>query len=128
MNEKDNKPNEQLKLIRVSKGYSQEQVADMLGITQASYARLEQGKSKLTLERLGQISNFFNVEIEYFTKSKEQYLDDGSISAVTNDYLKRIVQDNIYLREHVVTELKSEINFLKEQNKMLLQMIRELKQ
>ncbi len=40
-----------LRLIRISKGYSQEYVSDSLGISQATYSRIESGDKVIHQER-----------------------------------------------------------------------------
>lgn len=45
---------------------SQHEMGKKLGITQEAYSTLEKGTSKLTIERLLQIAEIFNVEPAYF--------------------------------------------------------------
>ena len=48
--------------IRTQKGYSQEYMAQKLGMNQSSYAKLERGGTQLTVERLNQIAQIFDVD------------------------------------------------------------------
>lgn len=51
-----------LKTLRIDKGYSLENMAEMLGLKSASsYAAIEQGKSDITLCRLEEIAQIFNL-------------------------------------------------------------------
>lgn len=50
------KINEALKNIRKSKGYSQEQVADYIGIDTTNYGRIERGRSSISFDRLVQLA------------------------------------------------------------------------
>ncbi|WP_234737048.1 helix-turn-helix domain-containing protein [Tellurirhabdus bombi] len=46
----------QIRQLRQQKGYSQENMADILGISTTAYGDIERGKTDLTLSRLQQIS------------------------------------------------------------------------
>jgi len=55
-----------LKHARREKGYSQENVANELGISQASYANIESNEAKLSVERLIRISEILEKPVAYF--------------------------------------------------------------
>ena len=46
----------QIRLLRQQKGYSQENMADMLGLSTTAYGDIERGKTDPTLSRLQQIA------------------------------------------------------------------------
>ena len=52
-----------IRKAREKKGYSQEYMADKLDINQATYARLENEETKITLDRLYKISEILEVNI-----------------------------------------------------------------
>lgn len=52
-----------LKNLREERRISQEAVAFNLKITQSTYAKLESGKTKLSVERLLAIANYFQVDV-----------------------------------------------------------------
>lgn len=41
--------------------YSQEELADELGMTQAAYSKLENGKTRLDIDRLQQLADFYGL-------------------------------------------------------------------
>jgi transcriptional regulator with XRE-family HTH domain len=49
--------------IRASKGFSQEYVANELGIKQAAYSKIESGKSDLTINRLYEVAELLQVSV-----------------------------------------------------------------
>ena len=55
-----------LKMLRVSRDWSQESVAEKLGISQAAYAKLETGETRLTVDRAGQLANLYEIDPEFF--------------------------------------------------------------
>lgn len=52
-----------LKLIRLAKGISQGYVAKMLGITQTTLSRKENGKSKFTADELIELCVLYNIDV-----------------------------------------------------------------
>ncbi len=56
---------ERLKELRKLFGYTQKEVANRLGITQPSYIRYENGTSEPTLQCLANISEIYDVSVDY---------------------------------------------------------------
>lgn len=54
---------ESIKAIRVAKGLKQEDVANKLGMAQSNYGRLEKGLTQISIERLEQIAEVFEMSI-----------------------------------------------------------------
>ena len=54
--------NEKIKKIRRSQDLSQEAMAEKLGISTNSYAKLERGETELSITRLQEIANILGVE------------------------------------------------------------------
>lgn len=56
---------------RKMNGYTQRQMAEMLGIKQPSYIRYENGTSEPSLEMLVKIADLFDVSADYLLGKKE---------------------------------------------------------
>lgn len=54
-----------IKEIREDKGYTQTEIAKMLGITQRNYSYFETGQTMLTDEILNKIANLYNTSVDY---------------------------------------------------------------
>ena len=54
-----------LKELRVSKNFSQQQMADILNLHQASYSRYENGVREPDYEMLNALANYFSVSVDY---------------------------------------------------------------
>ncbi len=54
-----------IKEIREDKGYTQTEIAKMLGITQRNYSYFETGQTMLTEEILNKIANLYNTSVDY---------------------------------------------------------------
>ena len=59
------KISERIKSIRVSKGFTQKQVADAIGVTEVSLQRFEYGSSRPSLDTLITLADFYNVSLDY---------------------------------------------------------------
>ena len=53
-----------IKSIRELKNYTQEYMADQLGVTQAGYSKIEKGKTILSFVKLVEISKILEVSVE----------------------------------------------------------------
>ena len=56
---------ERLLALRKEYGYTQRQVAQMLGISQPSYIRYENGTAQPSLESLSALADIFDVSADY---------------------------------------------------------------
>lgn len=54
---------EKIRGIRTLKGFSQENLADMLGLSLPAYADIERGKKNVTIKRLEQIADKLGVKL-----------------------------------------------------------------
>lgn len=57
-----------IRLKRLKKEYSQEVMANMLGISQNAYSKIENGKTTLTIIRLQEIATILDVPFEKLLK------------------------------------------------------------
>jgi transcriptional regulator with XRE-family HTH domain len=55
-----------LRTLRISRGWSQETVADKINVTQAAYSKLELGQVRLTIDRAKVLAELYKVKPEYF--------------------------------------------------------------
>jgi transcriptional regulator with XRE-family HTH domain len=60
--------NYKIKAAREAKRYSQEYLAAVLGITQATYSRIETGTIKLDLQKLTKLCDLFELKLEDLIK------------------------------------------------------------
>lgn len=66
-----------IKALRSAKHFTQEQIADQLGISRQKYARIEGGVNNITLEMLSRIANILEVTVGDITR----VLDETSVVA-----------------------------------------------
>lgn len=59
---------ERIKALRIAEKYTQEQVAEQLGISRQKYARIEKGINNITLDSLTKIAKVLDVSVGDITK------------------------------------------------------------
>ncbi|MDO4451010.1 MAG: helix-turn-helix domain-containing protein [Moraxella sp.] len=72
---------ETIRELREQNNWTQEQVAEKLGITRNGYAKIERGESMPNLERLNDIATLFGVEVAELLDNKNficQIIDNNS--------------------------------------------------
>lgn len=113
---------EKIKRLRKSKGFSQEDMADKLSISQSAYARIESGESNSWANHIQKLSEIFETKPENFltdeTNNLEQENTDqkggmafqfvGTINTI-NSLSEKLVEQY----EERIKELKDQVEFWK---------------
>ncbi|MDB5243214.1 MAG: family transcriptional regulator [Spirosoma sp.] len=83
---------ERIRLQRLQRGLSQENMADLLGLSTTAYGDIERGKTDLTLSRLSQIAHVLEVSpVELLTEEAIQaQVVDSSSSELVNHELETL--------------------------------------
>ncbi|WPR77392.1 helix-turn-helix transcriptional regulator [Algoriphagus sp. NG3] len=124
-----------MRILRESNDYSQEYVADVLDIAQKTYSNLESGKSKLTLDRIHQLSKLYHVKPDYFLSEELPIVNyntgDFSRSIIaTKSYHEghsgKFHQDIIKEKEVQISRLIEELAYIKKEKEELYSIIKEL--
>lgn len=61
-----------LKELRIKKNLRQEDVAQMLGVERSTYTKYESGASRPKNEILIELSNFYNVSVDYILETTDK--------------------------------------------------------
>ncbi len=64
---------EKIRTTRVSKGYTQDYIAEKLGIDAVNYGRIERGQARLTLDRFLKICEILEIEPAEFFETGANY-------------------------------------------------------
>jgi len=115
---------EKIKNIRELKNLTQEYVAEKLGITQAAYSKIESGTTKVSYEKLFQISNILGVEINELLNFDSQKFfnnlnnvkgnNNGITLGATQENIETFYQDKIKLLEKVILLTERELKAYKD--------------
>lgn len=115
-----------IRRIREQKGFSQEYLADKLDISQASYARLENEDTKITVDRLLRIAEILETEvIDFFNTTKSgiqtQNNYDGSYG---NGYIQNLTIENKDMLQKIIDLYEIRLKEKDEQIALLKSLIR----
>lgn len=105
---------ENIRLIREQLRYSQEYVADQLGITQQSYSSIEKKSETATLKRLKEIARILQVDLITLLGEDDADIRQHSNPPNTNSLVGMHVSNadkEVY--ERFIAQLKAENEFLK---------------
>ncbi len=106
---------QKIKSIRQAQGLTQENMASELGIGQASYNRLENGQSPLTLETMIDISELLGIKAEQLVSDPNTAIyntnddDNQSVSSIFNRISALFMEDyKKIIAENAILQLKVE--------------------
>lgn len=123
---------DKIRTMRQINQWTQEDMADKLNISVNGYAKLENGKTKLNLEKLQKIAQIFNIDLIELISSKERtfigligdnnhnisnYLGTNEELAQENEKLKLVIlhkEELLQSKSELITKLTDENNALKE--------------
>jgi transcriptional regulator with XRE-family HTH domain len=117
-----------LKIFREVYNHTQEEIANMLGISQNTYSRLERNPKNLTAEQAQKLAEFYNVSIADLLSETAPTLSFTDNKIGNNGYVNSIENDNhVSANISEITSLKEEIAFLRKQNEELMKLLADKK-
>lgn len=118
--------NEKIRSIREGNQWSQEEMANKMNMSTNGYAKIERGETKLSLHKLEQIANIFNIDVlelmntggkgvfflmnENGDHTSANYYGDNEHLATEVEKLKIIVSH----KDEIIQQKNDEIEALKE--------------
>ncbi|TDX09643.1 helix-turn-helix transcriptional regulator [Flavobacterium sp. S87F.05.LMB.W.Kidney.N] len=110
-----------IKNIRELRNYTQQYMADQLGITQAGYSKIEKGKTLVSYSKLLEISVIFEASIEEIInfdsqgciKSLNTIKDTNTDLNDNYKVLKELYEDKIKLLEKLLNKTENELEYYK---------------
>ena len=105
-----------IRKYREIKGYSQEYVAHQLNINQASYAKLENNSTKITIDRLFSIAKLLETEISEILDLKNQTIFNQTDNEIANAFgkVEHYYQENKEVYQELLKAKDEQIKLLKE--------------
>jgi transcriptional regulator with XRE-family HTH domain len=108
---------ERIRLARLSKNLSQQNMADELDITVAAYSNIERGKTDLSLKRLIQICGVLDLNLASIFSENRGYIIADS-SNMKENYDSSLTQQ-VYMLIQEIEHLKKQLSLLeKEMNSL----------
>lgn len=107
---------EKIAKVRKQKGYSQDYMANLLDISQSSYAKYETEATDITVKRLQEISNILEEDMASFFNNSTRTINisdfkDNSI----NNYIETQVTEAKELSTKLIETLEKENEYLRSQ-------------
>ena len=98
--------NKNIKAIRKKLGYTQQTVADVIGVARSTYAEYETKDINIPFEVLDKLSDFFGVEMTYFFAEDEKELNDSLVCAFrttgfSKDDLKKVTRFKAIVKNYI---------------------------
>lgn len=114
---------DKIRVMREINQWSQEDMAEKLDMSPAGYAKIEHGKTNLTLDKLKQIAQIFHIDIVELISSQDKsffftigdhsnnnsYFGSNNVLAMENEKLKQLLE----AKENEIKALKEIIDLLK---------------
>lgn len=107
--------------------FSQEYVAEKLGISQPAYAKIEKGQTKIDIDRLNKISEILSIDILDLLDSKyvlNTFNNKDSSQAI--GIVENLHQDNREISNQLINQLKEENSILRSEVDRLLSLIENI--
>ncbi|WP_322970456.1 helix-turn-helix transcriptional regulator [Faecalibacter sp. LW9] len=103
-----------IRKIRESKGFSQDYMASVLNISQASYARLENEDTKVTVDRLYKIAEILDTNIIDFFDADRMVIQNqtNNEGAFGNGYVENLNVGNKNVYEQLLKSKDEQIELL----------------
>ncbi|RKT01122.1 helix-turn-helix transcriptional regulator [Chryseobacterium defluvii] len=119
---------EKLRSLRKKKGYTQQQIADVIATDVSNYSRKESGDVKIVKDEWDKIARFLDVSVE------EIYEDDDAKVIINNEHpvfndnsASSIMTQFNNFSTSVIQNLQDYIALLKEENEKLKEELKEYK-
>jgi len=103
-----------IRKIRESKGFSQDYMANVLDISQASYARIENEDTKVTVDRLYKIAEVLDTNIIDFFNTDRMIIQNQNNyeGSYGNGYVKNLTIENKEIYEKLLKSKDEQIEVL----------------
>ncbi|WP_310555271.1 helix-turn-helix transcriptional regulator [Flavobacterium sp.] len=106
-----------LRTLRAEKGFTQEKIADLLKIPQATYSNLENNKGKLDLKVVEKIASIYEIDVldllkeDGFVFNQKNKKGDNNGLVINQLSEKLIEQYELRLKEkdEIIADLKSKV-------------------
>jgi transcriptional regulator with XRE-family HTH domain len=110
-----------VKKLRELKNFTQNHMAQELGITQSAYSKMEMGESEITFHKLERISEILGISLEDIASFNEQMIFNVMHNQTGNGF---VVNKGISEQERKLYE--DQIRLLQEQNDYLKRMLEKV--
>ncbi|MEP6465729.1 MAG: helix-turn-helix transcriptional regulator [Parafilimonas sp.] len=111
-----------IKILREFRNYSQEYMADKLGISQNAYSRIELNKSKLTTDAAEKIAELLQIPLDDLL-SKDNPIITFNNNQIAKGYIYNNFEIQKDLYENIISNLQQELNDAKKREEKLMHLL-----
>lgn len=110
---------QKIKNIRELKDFTQEYMAEQLGITQAAYSKIETGQTKLTPNKISDIAEIFDMDAsdlmaydmqKYFNSFNNVKRSNNGSTITQDESIKNLYDEVVALHKDKITLLEKLLN------------------
>lgn len=111
---------ENLKRMRLEKGFTQKNMCDLLNVSHNCYASYEQGRTEPNIEMLVKISEIFNCSIDYLVGREDDFgnvvvsAPNGNVSPADEKLLKDFYALGPFEQEYIRGQIQALLNTSRE--------------
>lgn len=81
-----------IRQLRIQHGYTQEKLAEVLNVAQSYYGRIETGKRGCPVDIFIQLSDLFDVSLDYLIQGRSSCLSDDADVAQLKSGIENLVE------------------------------------
>jgi transcriptional regulator with XRE-family HTH domain len=98
-----------IKALRIAKNFTQEQIADQIGVSRQKYARIESGVNSITLDILSKVAEVLDVTVGDITRVLDEAPAVAYRAGEENGSSKKIFDmlDLFYANKHMCAKLQN---------------------
>ena len=115
-----------IKKLRELRNFSQEYMADQLGLSQSAYSKLETDQTELTYNRLSKIAELLQVTISDIENFDEKIIFTFNVNDTAVNYGGNYYQNHYNTDKKVIELLEDKVKLLEEKNRFLEERVRVL--
>jgi transcriptional regulator with XRE-family HTH domain len=120
-----------LRIFREFRNYSQEYIAEKLGITQNAYSRIETNQTKITTDRLQRLAELLEIPVTDLLSDAEPEINCNVQAKAEpgNDFLnlsKQLYDQIISAKDEKIIVLEEEIVNLRKDREKMMRLIEKL--
>ena len=120
---------EKIKQKRKERGYSQDYMANQLGITTSAYSKIERGETRIDIDRLKQLSETLETDVIDLLSDENvviAYNGDHSVNGYHATQTNHIDEDQRKDWNRMFEHLEGEVTTLRQKNDQLLKLVEKL--
>jgi transcriptional regulator with XRE-family HTH domain len=128
---------QKLRLLREFRNYSQEYIAEKLGITQNAYSRIENNQARLTADRLEKLAAILEITPMELLSEREPviYFSDVPVAPAPekDGHWKEMIESTRQLygqvicsKDEKIAHLETEISFLRKEKDRIMRLLEKI--